>query len=139
MGRRMATVYHEAGHAEIATVFGIEVTRVIFEVCYVRPPGGSAGCWGQAVTALSGPFAEMKFASCTPDREAALWSSAWKTDRFNALEHLRRSGRVRTLADVELLAARMVDQYWPAIVRVARALAEDGELSGARIEALMHF
>jgi hypothetical protein len=36
----------------------------------------------------------------------------------------------KTLKDAELLAARMVDEHWPAIVRVAEALFERGELSG---------
>jgi hypothetical protein len=31
----------------------------------------------------------------------------------------------------------MVDEQWPAIVRVAEALLDRGELTGARIEALM--
>jgi hypothetical protein len=49
-----------------------------------------------------------------PDTLAMMWGSAWKTDRC-------ASCRVRTLADVELLAARMVEGHWPAIVRVAEA------------------
>jgi hypothetical protein len=44
----------------------------------------------------------------------------------------------RTLADVELLATRMVDEHWPAIIRVAEALLAFGELSGASIDALIH-
>jgi hypothetical protein len=104
----------------IATVFGIQVTWLSLKLCRVRPPRGSAGSWGQAVTALSGPHAELKFASYSPARVAQLWSSAWKTDRSNASEHLRRSCRVRTLADVETLAACMVEEQWPAIAAAVR-------------------
>jgi hypothetical protein len=32
------------------------------------------------------------------------------------------------------MAAHLVDQHWDAITRVARALAEAGELSGAELE-----
>jgi hypothetical protein len=56
--------------------------------------------------------------------------SAWAVDRINAKAHVCHSLRVRTLAYVELLAARLVDEHWPAIVRVAEALAAEGELSG---------
>ena len=38
---------------------------------------------------------------------------------------------------IERLAARMVEEQWPAITRITEALAAEGELSGARIEALM--
>ena len=47
------------------------------------------------------------------------------------------SCRVRTLADVERLAARMVEDQWPAIVRFARAPFDQSELSGAGIGALL--
>jgi hypothetical protein len=42
-----------------------------------------------------------------------------------------------TLGDAALLAARIVAERRPVIVRVAEALLAEGELSGARIEALM--
>jgi hypothetical protein len=71
-----------------------------------------------------------------PILETTIWSSAWAVGRAKAKAHLCHSLRVRTLADVERLAARMVEHQWPAIVRVAEALLADGELSGARIEAL---
>jgi hypothetical protein len=65
-----------------------------------------------------------------------MWGSAWKTDGANAQNHLLRpAGSVRLL--IERLAARMVEEQWPAITRITEALAAEGELSGARIEALM--
>jgi hypothetical protein len=35
------------------------------------------------------------------------------------------------------MAGHLVDEHWPAIVRVAGALVERAELSSARIEALI--
>jgi hypothetical protein len=129
--------YHEAGHACVATAFGIRVTRLTIKLCCVHHIDGRAGSWAQAVTALSGPFAEQRFARYPEDVRAELWRSYWRTDRANALEHLRRSRRWRTLADVETLATTLVAEHWPAIVCVAEDLAAEGELSGASIEALI--
>ena len=64
-----------------------------------------------------------------------MWGSAWKTDGANAQNHLLRpAGSVRLL--IERLAARMVEEQWPAIVRIAEALIECGELSGVALERL---
>jgi hypothetical protein len=63
------------------------------------------------VISLSGPAAEQRLASYPPDTVSMMWGSAWKTDRVNAQAHLRASRRVRTLADVELLAARLVEEH----------------------------
>jgi hypothetical protein len=73
------------------------------------------------VVALSGPFAEIAVRGLLARQKSCAVSSAWATDRSNAQNHLRHSLRVRTLADVETLAACMVEEQWPAIVRVAEA------------------
>jgi hypothetical protein len=67
-----------------------------------------------------------------------MWGSAWKTDRRNACDWLRRMDSAVTLKQTEAMARHLVAEHWDAIVRVAEALAAEGELSGARIEALFH-
>jgi hypothetical protein len=120
------TAHHEAGHAVIAMAFGIEVRRLSLEVCRVRPPRGSAGCWGQAVTALSGPYAEMMFSSYSTGRVAELWSSAWKTDRSNALEHLLRLLPGPYACRCRALGRTHGRPVLAAIIRVAEALLDQG-------------
>jgi hypothetical protein len=68
---------------------------------------------------------------------AMMWSSAWKADRAKAENHLRRSSMAHTLGDAALEASGLVLRRWPAIVRVAEVLLDQGELSGVRIEALI--
>ena len=68
--------------------------------------------------------------------------SAWKTDRANAAYWLRQvddSGAApfkATLEQAQNMAAHLVDQHWDAIVRVAEALAAEGELSGTALDRL---
>jgi hypothetical protein len=84
-----------------------------------------------------GPFAEQKFAGYPKDVESTMLGSAWKTDRANAYAWLRRMDSTVTMKQVEAMAAHLVAEHWAAIVRIAEALAAEGELGGARIEALL--
>jgi hypothetical protein len=79
---------------------------------------------------MAGPASEQKFANYPPD--TTMWGSAWGTDRRNAYDWLRRMDSTVTLKQVEAMARYLVKEHWPA-----EALATEGELSGARIEALM--
>jgi hypothetical protein len=85
---------------------------------------------------MAGPAAEQRHADYPNDMLATLWETAWKPDRDNAAANLCQSRRVRTLADVETLAASLVEEHWAGIARIAEVLLDQGELSGARIEAL---
>jgi hypothetical protein len=67
---------------------------------------------------------------------ARLWKSYWKTDRANA-EHWLGLIRGVSFAQAEAMARHLVGEHWPAIVRVAEALADCGELSGAELERLV--
>jgi hypothetical protein len=70
--------------------------------------------------------------------QARLWKSYWKTDRANA-EHwlsLICGANAPTLAQCERMAAHFVEEHWPAIVRVAKVLAAEGELSGVALDRL---
>jgi hypothetical protein len=135
--------HHEAGHAVVARALGLEVTRVDLKFCRTRRRDDPITYWSQAVVACAGPIAELRFAGYCEDTLAMMEGSAWKTDRANAHDWLRRlddSGAARfkaTLEQAQNMAAHLVGEHWDAIVRVAEALASEGELSGARIGALM--
>jgi hypothetical protein len=143
---RMATAHHESGHAVVARALGLEVTRVTLApywqragrlgVCCTRYSDDPNGCWAQAVTDLAGPVAEQKFARYPLATVAMLERSAWKTDFKNASESLRELGGAVTMKQAGNMAAHLVGEHWGAIVRVAAALAADGELSGTSLERL---
>ena len=86
--------------------------------------------------ALAGPLAEQLFAGYADDVRAMMCDSAWARDRANAENHLRAC--CRRLDDAALKASQLVAEHLPRITRIAAALAEEGELSGARIEALIY-
>jgi hypothetical protein len=139
---RMITAIHESGHAVVARSLSAEVTRLDLKFCHTRRRDDPITCWSQAVVACGDPIAELRFAGYPPERVALLERSAWAPDRRNAAYWLRQlddSGAApfkATLEQAQNMAAHLVDQHWDAIIRVAQALAAEGELSGARIEAL---
>ena len=83
---------------------------------------------------MSGPLAEMRFAGYSGDTLAMMWRYAWAIDRRNAQHWLGLLGGSVTPKQAEKMARQLVEERWPMIVRVA-----EGELNGARIEALFRF
>jgi hypothetical protein len=79
-------------------------------------------------------MAERRFADYPSGVAVGMWSGAWKTDKLNAQHWLALSGGVATLEQSERMAEHLVWQHWSAIVRVAQALADAGELIGAELE-----
>jgi hypothetical protein len=143
---RMATAIHESGHAVCALALGSEVTCLTLDagcdgaaqrlgLCRTRRGEEPNGWWATAVTALAGPHAEQKFARYPFGTLAMMWGSAWQQDRRNA-QHWLGLIRVVTLAQAEAMARHLVDRDWSAILRVAEALASEGELSGAALDRL---
>jgi hypothetical protein len=134
----------------VARALGLEVTRVTLEphwqraerlgLCRTRHGDDPNSYWAAAVTGLAGPHAEQKFARYPFGTLAMMWGSAWQQDRRNAAHWL---GLIRggTIAQAEAMARHLVDRDWSAIVRDARALAEEGEISGTELERLtaLHF
>jgi hypothetical protein len=123
----------------IARALSIEVTGLALKVCHThRRRDDAISYWSQAIVAVSGPAAEQRHAGYPADVRARLWQRAyWKGDRANAEHWLRLAAGRATLVQTEAMARHLVGEQWPAIVRVAQALVEEGELDGARIEALM--
>jgi hypothetical protein len=130
--------YHEAGHAVVARSLSLEVLMLELKFCRVGRRDDPLACWSQAIVAVAGPAAEQRHARYPEDVRARLWRVYWKTDRANA-EHwlgLIRGVNAPTLAQCENMARYFVDEHWDAIVRVARALLDEGELSGVALDRL---
>jgi hypothetical protein len=106
-------------------------------LCRSNRSDDALGRFEAAVVALAGPMAEQAFAGYPCGVRAMMWGSSWKADRTKAENHLRKSSMARTLGDAALKAALLVTWHWPAIRSIATALRAEGELSGARIEALI--
>jgi hypothetical protein len=101
--------YHEAGHAVIASLFGIEVTCLTLEVCRVRTRRDEIAHWAQAVTAPASSAAEQRFALYPEDVLAMMRRSVWATDRRNA-EHWR--GQKAAVA-LPIIALEMIGLVFP--------------------------
>ena len=82
--------YHEAGHAVAAAVLGTPIKRASLDrVTTLVRPGCPRAQRAEAIIALAGPAAEAKFRVFIGAAEhAALWRSAWATDRANAVRNL---------------------------------------------------
>jgi hypothetical protein len=117
-------------------VLSIEVTGLTMKACCTQRRDDPISYWGQGIVACAGPPAEQKFAGYPQDVQDRLWVVFWKTDGANVEYWLNRINGV-TLAQAEAMARYLVDEHWDAIVRVAESLAAEGELGGARIEALL--
>jgi hypothetical protein len=125
----LSFAFHEAGHAVVARSLSIEVTGVALKYCQTRRREDPISCWSQAIVACAGPESEQRHARYPLDVRSRLWRGYWAGDRRNALHWL---GLIRgvTMTQCEAMARFYVDTSWPAITRVAHALAEEGELSG---------
>jgi hypothetical protein len=119
----------------VARSLSLEVAKLDLKLCHTHRRDDPIAYWGQAIVAVSGPAAEQKFAAYPLEVQARLWKSYWKTDRANADYWLGLIHGV-SLAQAEAMARHLVGEHWPAIVRVAEALAEEGELSGVALDRL---
>jgi hypothetical protein len=131
----LAVAYHESGHACIARALSLEVTRLDLEICRVRGRRDGIARWSQAVTALAGPMSERRYVGYPHGAAMRLKGSAWRDDYANAEYWLDLISGV-TLEQAERMARHLVDQHWPAICRIAQALAAEGELTGVALERL---
>ena len=142
---RARTAYHEAGHLVIGSLFGFRCASVSIR------PDESRGSLGRVVpldrsegsrevieqrlcTLFAGWAAERRF---SPGEEREAREAAWGDDA-QAEGYLERLG-MRTHTARHLLRARtaaLIEQHWPAIEYVARALLRHEELDGDEAERL---
>lgn len=153
-----AVAVHEAGHATIARVLGLDVRRVSAGddpgVITRFPVRVSQPQWAKIVAGLL----LVDLAGCSAERHATGTEpdgKAWQADRRNAIsralrlvldEHqldddeLNDSHRDEAEAIVAALrptAAALVERHWSKIERVAAALADRRILTGSDVDALM--
>jgi hypothetical protein len=133
MRHRMRIATHESGHAVVARALGVQVIRATLDAVHTRH---GAARHAAAIVAFAGPAAELRLMPMTPDHEAAKWGSAWAGDLKNCLRFLDAAGGL-PCAPVRREAERLVDRCWRQIERVAAALAERGELSGAEVDEVI--
>jgi hypothetical protein len=114
-----------------------------------------------AMVVLAGPLAQQQHRPKSPREQERAWEDGgdWYDDKLNAINLLlmllmRRRGEPVVLGSGQLEGERaqelgdlfdrtisktasLVDQHWPAICRVAKALMSDRVLSEAEIDALI--
>jgi hypothetical protein len=150
-----ATAIHEAAHAVIALALGVavdyatviadddDVGHVLTGQARSEQPGDAVatfdGLVADAIISLAGPLAELH------DNPSASDAEAWRGDIADIIE------RIVTALDLlggdadpaELIeglhdqAARLVDENWHQIERLAEALQRDGFLTGDQITAAL--
>ena len=157
------TAFHESGHAVIARALTVRVNFCLLErppplVGYTgKTSTGSAYKLAtelkapirvrlQALTTdlqiiMSGPISEARVRGLLLDDQNS-WENEWCIDQ----QHLQRdiskaaylSGDRRENIHARILASTdaLVEQHWPAIRAVAKALLRDGALNQDQIDAL---
>jgi hypothetical protein len=128
----IATCYHEAGHCLAAVHLGHVAKNItdagLLELGLKSNPNL---IFNRGVIAAAGPLAEHKFRPTTKDQRIEFWhGTAWKVDG-------EKIKKVKDTAAVFRRARRIVDKYWLEIEKVAAALAQRGELTGAEIDELL--
>jgi hypothetical protein len=122
--------YHEAGHALVGLALDIGITKLEARGCRYCPCSDPRTWWRYAVMALGGPAAEQRYACYPIDIVAAQRDSTWAADYQRAYDWLRVRPGV-TLAQAEAKARHLVNANWLYVGRIAQALAVMGELDGA--------
>jgi hypothetical protein len=138
-------------------------TMVLAESAAHQRPDDPDALEHDAIVSLAGPLAQQRHRPLSKSEQERAWEDVgeWYDDKLNAQNCLlmlqkRRRGEppivegqvvelegeplqefIHLLASVELKARALVDQHWPAICRVAKALMSDRVLSEAEIDALI--
>ena len=133
---RTRCAHHEAGHAIVARVLGVQVVSVTIDNVRTRyRANDDAAHVAEAVIALAGACAERQ-SKLLPEDQTDLWDTAWKSDFTNALNHLRAIGG--SVDDTLDRADRIVRIYWAAVTQVAEMLDEhNSSLSGEDVDAVL--
>jgi hypothetical protein len=135
--------------------------QTVTESASHRRPGDPDALEQDAIVALAGPQAQQRHRPLSQSEMDSAWEDGggWCDDKLIATNYLlmlqkRRWGEPVVRGQVELEGQRLqefidlfnctlaktaslVDQHWPAICRVAKALMSDRALSEAEIDALI--
>lgn len=133
MSNAEATVYHEAGHAIVAAALGCPITEVAIA------PHPRLRCWHRrhnpaepAIVALAGNLAEQRACpwSC--------WDAFVDLQRaLDAAEYLTPTDPLERLQIFLDQAEAILDQHWPEVEAVARALLKHGRLTGEQVAGII--
>jgi hypothetical protein len=137
MTERNIIATHEAGHAVIARMLGVEIVHSTaagdVPCTRTRYRGDTPQTLAKlGIVDLAGPMAEWHYLR-----------SAWCTDLENAMGRARRIAALNGEEATELLhqmrieALALVQENWPAIERVADALAHAKSLTQADVDVLI--
>jgi hypothetical protein len=89
----------------------------------------------EAMIALAGPLAELRYRKTTAEQRRILWREYWHIDLDHARHHVQACGADGQWVGHQVRA--LVGKHWPAIVRVAEQLPLRGELTSSELKALM--
>ena len=125
-------VFHEAGHAVIAHILGVPISRVTLHGLSTRSrPQDQAN---QAIVAYAGPIAEDRHRRYSVEQHRQMWAGAeWRADLVNAVRYLGDGDPKLALAQ----ARQLVNEHWPSIELLAAALLARETLTGDEIAALL--
>ena len=142
---RECTAYHEAGHAVVAHKLGVKIYRVTIVPaqnylgrCELRSMLFDGGLCEQAnleraiQISLAGPLAQKRF------HRRSYRRSCGRRDYYRAsglARYLAESNEREFLKDQELLTEMLIQRWWVDIERIASALLEHDNLTGADVEA----
>lgn len=132
----MGLAYHEAGHAVVAHLLGLEVQDACVEpdfgVTYVDY-GERELCAERALVALAGPLAHCRYAN---PAGGSLFFPKGNTSDFAIYEASQKFlpfAHEQTVSDL----AAVLEAHWPAVSAVAAALLKRGKLTGAQVVQLV--
>jgi hypothetical protein len=131
--------HHEAAHAVIATLNGIEVGEISLSParCWVREPHGHREVVAHIRVLLAGALIDERYEFYASEPSSDRLAAATLIDGLGILdddEH-DRSGDYQSR--LFLQTARHLDQYWPVILTVAEELTTTGQVSGMRVRQIV--
>jgi hypothetical protein len=147
--RRERTAYHEAGHAVVAYHLGIEIRHVTIvpnhssaghlahgDLFCARGVGSDEANLERAIQlALAGPLTQTRFHRPSYRRRDGRQDYDCATGLARYLAG--SAGEREFLRYQERRTNDLIDHYWNEIERVARALLECDELSGAAVKKII--
>ena len=121
---------HESGHATVAVLLDLQVTKLTLDCASLRYLRNAEGHRRSAIVSFAGPCAEIRSRGLSPDGCAELWGNGeWTGD----LENIERYAQPGERAQLRQEADAIVSRYWRSIVRLADVLATREEMTGAQV------
>jgi hypothetical protein len=157
------TIHHATRHTEVNNQLstthrrtaGVTTYSALYVAQYLDAEARAAAAEHDAMVSLGGPFAQLRYRPLTPGQITRSWGDDWWHDRRETIDMVGRAvlsrrgikpaegteipidaDMVALSEHLEARTAELVEQHWPAIVRVATALLEHPVLTQGDIEEL---